>query len=91
MSTNLSMFRIENRIYLKVTIFLRVLMFVISVDQPKNAKFCTRKRCFKSKLQKNVPANNCHLKVQQFKAGSPLAYKRKKKKTQASCLIPQYT
>jgi hypothetical protein len=27
------------------------------------AKFSTRKTCFKSKLQKNVPTNNCHLKV----------------------------
>ena len=27
------------------------------------AKFSTRKMCFKSKSQKNVPANNCHLKV----------------------------
>ena len=27
------------------------------------AKFCIHKRCFKPKLQKRVPANNCHLKV----------------------------
>ena len=30
------------------------------------AKFSTRKRYFKPKSQKNVPANNCHLKVVSF-------------------------
>ena len=71
--------------YLKVTIFLQVLLFDISADWPKMQNFvlasisyiricqsCTIfiykiivlvHSVFKPRSQKNVPENNCHLKV----------------------------
>ena len=35
----------------------------VPFSHTNHKKINTRKLCFKSKLQKNVPANNCHPKV----------------------------